>query len=885
MNKYWAQSQNEVLKELKVNAKKGLTQLEVKKRQEEKGLNKLKEKEGKSLVKMVLEQFKDFLIIILIIASVLSIILGDYVEGIVILVIVVLNAILGVVQEKRASNALSALKNMAAPKAKVIRESKLSIIDSQQLVPGDIVSIELGDYIPADIRLIEAVNLRIEEAALTGESLAVEKDANTKLEDSAGIGDRVNTAYMSTIVTYGRGKGVVTNTGMDTEVGKIATMLGEVEDEQTPLQKKIASFGKMLGILCLCVCAVIFVIGIVRQEDIFEFFMIAISLAVAAIPEGLPAVVTVVLAIGMQSMIKRNAIIKKLGAVETLGSTSVICSDKTGTLTQNKMTVEKIFDGEENWELSSATEASYSLESHLESDRNKNIGNLDKLMLCATLCNDSELKGEEIIGDPTEGALIVMSAKAGFDYKELNEKYPRLEEYPFDSERKLMSTLHNINYKMTILTKGAPDVILSRSTKILVNNKIEDMTDSLREKINLANENYAKKALRVLGFGMKIVSEGVDLQEEENELIFLGLVGMIDPPREEVKDGVPICKIAGIRVVMITGDHKITGSAIAMKLGIINKQNQAMEGKEIDNYSEEEFKEKVNDINVFARVSPEHKVRIVEAIRSNNKIVAMTGDGVNDAPALKKADIGIAMGITGTDVSKEAADMILTDDNFTSIVDAVKEGRIIYSNIRKFIGFLLSCNIGEILIIFLAILFGWPVPLVAIQLLWINLITDSFPAFALGLETGEEDIMNKKPRNPNESIVDSKMKIAIAFQSIGLGLAVLLSFYIGYKVVPGSNEVLGRTFCFTTLIIGEMLRAYSARSEDKTLLKMKVFSNKFLNYSVLIAIVLLFMVIYIEPLQIVFETTYLEITNLLIAIGLAIVPLIFGEFSKLLKKI
>lgn len=882
-NNYYSKQIEEVVTEFESSIDSGLGSLDVPDRLDKYGENRIQEKQGKTLIKMIIEQLTDFMIIILIVASIVSIAVGETVDGIVILGIVVLNAVLGISQEQKASNALEALKNMASPKATVIRDGKVMDINSPDLVPGDIVLLEAGDYVPADIRLIESVNLKIDESALTGESVAVEKDAKLVLEDNISIGDRVNCAYMSTIVTYGRGKAIVYGTGMNTEIGKIATMLNEVEDTETPLQRKLGSFGKLLGSVCIAVCVLIFLIGWYRGEDLFEVFMTAISLAVAAIPEGLPAVVTVVLAMGMQRMIKRDAIMKELSAVETLGSTTVICTDKTGTLTQNKMTVLKIFDGEEEWDV---TGTGYSSSGEIKTKTNKSLDVIDKLLKAAVLCNDAEVENESVIGDPTEGALIVLGAKGGYNKSELNSKYPRLKEFPFDSDRKMMSTMHNIDNENIMFTKGAPDIVLSRSSKILINGEIRNITDADRDTISKQNATYASNALRVLGYAYKVIDENAELSNEESDLIFIGLTGMIDPPRNEAKEAVKLCKKAGIRVVMITGDHITTASAIAKELGIIETSNQAMEGEKINNYSDEEFKDIVNNTNVFARVSPEHKVKIVSAIKSNKEIAAMTGDGVNDAPALKKADIGIAMGITGTDVSKEAANMILTDDNFASIVDAVEEGRIIYSNIRKFVGFLLSCNIGEILIIFISIIFNWPVPLVPIQLLWVNLVTDSFPAFALGLEKGEKDIMDNNPRDPDEPIVDKDMKVALAFQSIGLTIAVLTSYRLGFTFAEGNEDslLLARTFCFTTLILGEMLRAYSARSETKSIFKMNIFSNKYLNYSVLFAIILLVIVVYTPFLQPIFSTTSLKVVELLVAAGLAIVPLIFGEIAKLIKK-
>ncbi|MCT4545218.1 MAG: calcium-translocating P-type ATPase, PMCA-type [Vallitalea sp.] len=884
MENFYSDSIDDVATNLKVDKNNGLDSNEIEKRLDKYGFNSLKEKKGTSLLKMILQQFSSFIVIILIAASILSIVIGEIKDGVIIIAIVILNAVLGVVQEKKASNALDALKKMASPKAKVIRSGKISTVDSTNLVPGDIVVLEAGDYIPADLRLIESINLKIDESALTGESVSVEKNAECILDKETQIADRENSAYMSTIVTYGRGKGIVVNTGMDTEIGKIASMLNETGSEVTPLQKKLDSFGKLLGIVCILVCAIIFVLGLIRGQDFIVVLMTSVSLAVAAIPEGLPAVVTVVLAMGMQRMIKRHAIMKRLGAVETLGSTTVICTDKTGTLTQNKMTVVKIFDGKDFWEV---TGTGYKTEGNIINN-NKDIKMLDKMLMAGVLCNDAQLKDEDIIGDPTEGALIVLGAKEGYDRDELNNKYPRLKEFPFDSDRKLMSTLHNIDGTYVMFTKGAPDIILSRCKDIILDGERKSLTDEIRDEISNVNKDFAGNALRVLGFAYKEVNENVELENEEDNLVFVGLTGMIDPPRQEAKDAVKLCKKAGIRVVMITGDHVITGSAIAKQIGIIDDDSQAMEGIEINNYSDEDFREKVKGINVFARVSPEHKVKIVESIRANGEVAAMTGDGVNDAPALKKADIGIAMGITGTDVSKEAADMILTDDNFASIVDAVEEGRVIYSNIRKFVGFLLSCNIGEILIIFISMLIGWQVPLVPIQLLWINLITDSFPAFALGLEKGESDIMDVEPRNPKEPIVDRQMSIALAFQSIGLTIAVLISYQLGFIMAGNVDDKLqltiARTFCFVTLIIGEMLRAYSARSEKVSIFKMNFLGNRYLNYSVLVAIILLFVVVYVPLLQSVFKTYSLSINQLLVAIGLAIIPVITGEIAKVVKE-
>lgn len=878
---YHNKSIKQVLADESTNAIKGLDTNEVKKRLDQYGENKLEEKDGKTLSDMIMDQFKDVLIIILVIAAIVSIALGEIIDGSFIIAIVILNAVLGVVQENKASNALKALKEMAAPAAKVIRNNKLEKIASSELVPGDIVVLEAGDYVPADIRLIESVNLKIEEAALTGESVPVEKEADALVDTDAPLGDRENMAFMSTIVTYGRGKGVVTSTGMKTEIGNIANMLNEVEEEATPLQKKLAQFGKILGIVCLSVCTIIFILGIIRDEPLLEIFMTSVSLAVAAIPEGLPAVVTVVLALGMQRMVKRDAIVKKLAAVETLGSTTVICTDKTGTLTQNKMVVTKLFDGNHIWDVSGV---GYSTVGQIVCENGECTSDtLERIMQVSVLCNDAKIvkEKEDIIGDPTEGALVVLGAKGGYPQEELNKNYPRVDEFPFDSERKLMSTIHQRKDDRIMYTKGAPDVILSRCTKININGEIQPITEEHINRIKEINDKFANNALRVLGFAHKVVTEGVDIIQEEKDLVFLGLTGMMDPPREEAREAVKLCKRAGIRVVMITGDHKTTASAIAKDIGIIDEQSEAMSGTEINGYTDVEFKEKVKHVSVFARVSPEHKVKIVKAIKSNGDIAAMTGDGVNDAPALKQADIGVAMGITGTDVAKEAADMVLTDDNFASIVDAVEEGRVIFSNIRKFVGFLLSCNFGELLLILVAMLINWGSPLVPIQILWINLVTDSFPAFALGLEGKEEGIMDEKPRDPNAPITDKDMLIAIGFQSVALAVAGLAAYWLG--VQQGGVEA-GQTYCFITVIVGELLRAYSARSEENFLLKMKVFGNKYLNYSVLLALILLFVVVYVPFLQPIFSTTSVPLADLGIIIAMALIPLVAGELSKILKK-
>ena len=880
MKPFFSLSPADAAKELQVDASSGLTKEEAEKRIEKYGHNRLEGGKEKSLIQMILEQLKDFLVIILMIAAVISIFLGEALEGIIILAIVVLNTFLGVYQENKASNALKALKEMASPHAKVLRGGQIIEVPSSDVVPGDIAILEAGDYVPADLRLIESVNLKIDEAALTGESVPVEKDASAVLAEDASLGDRINCGYMGTVITYGRGRGVITETGMQTQMGNIAGMLNDTPDESTPLQKKLDSLGKVLGIVCLAICVVIFLLGLLHGMELFDIFMTSVSLAVAAIPEGLTVVVTVVLAMGMQKMVKCNAIIKRLSAVETLGSTTVICSDKTGTLTQNKMTIQKLYDASGHYNVSGT---GYSPEGEITDE----AGNVpasfpDRLIEGALLCNDAtyDPANQTIVGDPTEAAMVVLAYKHGMKKAEWESRYPRVQEIPFDSDRKLMSTFHKIGDSITMYTKGAPDELLRRCTRIEEKGVVNPLTDAKREEILGVNQDMAQSALRVIGVAYRTMNEADPSPESENDLIFVGLVGMIDPPREEAKAAIDVCKTAGIQVKMITGDHKITASAIGAQLGI--ETDRTVEGREINEMTDEQLRECVKTTNVFARVSPEHKVRLVDAVRTNGNIAAMTGDGVNDAPSLKHADIGVAMGITGTDVSKEAADMILTDDNFASIVRAVAEGRTIYANIRKVVGFLLSCNIGEILVIFLAMLTNLPTPLVAIQLLSINLITDAFPAFALGMEKEEPGTMNRKPRDPSEPIVDKKMTVAVLIQSIALALGTLGSFVYGLYVHDSLD--VARTACFLTLVLGELLRAYSARSESTSVFKMKVFENSYLNKCVLVSVLFMIASIYVPFLNPVFSTVALSFDEIIMALVLAFLPMLGGEAAKLVTK-
>jgi len=792
---FYCKTIDQSLQELATDAALGLSAEEAKARLFRDGANRLKTAKKKSLILRILAQFKDFLVIILLAAAVVSTLaeiqdgfsgLSDLKDALIILAILLLNVVIGITQENKADNALKELKKLSSPKAKVKRDGHLETIDSSDVVCGDIVVLGAGDYIPADIRIIESVNLKVDESSLTGESAPVEKDARLVIQGEASLGDRKNCAAMGTVVTYGRGTGVVYATGMNTEMGRIATILNETEETATPLQGKLNAMAKTLGIVCIAICAFIFAIGFLydilnigQQRGIIELFMVAVSLAVAAVPEGVAIVATVILAIGVHKMVKSNAIVKKLRAVETLGSTTVICSDKTGTLTQNKMTVVKVFDTENVYNV---TGTGYSLNGEVVLNGREMTANIPLMAEIASLCNDAvyDPDNESIIGDPTEASMLVFAAKLTKDALALNEQHTRIKEIPFDSDRKLMSTFNSKNGAIVMNTKGAPDAIIKRSTRVYVNGSIVPMTETMRQSLIEQNNAFAHEALRVLAVAYKEYQSESDIaqidnhiDETENNLIYVGMMCIIDPPREEVKGAVQQCRTAGITVKMITGDHKITASAIAKTLGIMKDGDEALDGNDIDNLSDEALQEKTKTVNVFARVSPEHKVRIVTAVKGNNNIVAMTGDGVNDAPSLKKADIGIAMGITGTDVSKEAADMILADDNFVSIVGAVEEGRTIYSNIRKVTSYLLSCNIGEILIILLAIVFGLPVPLLATQLLFVNLLTDALPAFALGMEGKETGIMSKRPRDPNEPIINKTMRSSIAFRSLFVGAAAL----------------------------------------------------------------------------------------------------------------
>ncbi len=867
---WYKKSKNEILKELDVDEKNGLSSTEALRRLEKYGKNKLETKKKKTLFKQFLSQLKNVMIYILIIAAIISAFLGEISDALIILLVIIINAVIGVIQESKAEKALDALKELSTPKALVKRDGSLKEILSEDIVPGDIVIIDAGRYIPGDLRLIDTANLKIEESAFTGESVPSEKDASFLPDKEIPIGDQNNMAFMSTLATYGRGVGVVVGTGMNTEIGKIAKMIEQEENDETPLQKKLSELGKILGFLAVGICILIFIISFFQGRDLLEMFLTSISLAVAAIPEGLPAIVAIVLALGVQRMVKKNAIIRKLPAVETLGSVSIICSDKTGTLTQNKMTVTTVY-----------TNDSYIKESEFNLNDNES-----KLLVdCMVLCNDATYSEKSQTGDPTEIALLESPFKLNILKEKLEKEFKRIDEIPFDSDRKLMTTVNLVDDKKArVFTKGALDSILSICNKISINGKLVDFSKEYKAKV-LENSNImSDKALRVLAFAYKDISkENIVLDSLEKDLVFIGMVGMIDPPRLEVKDSIKLCKSAGITPVMITGDHKNTAFAIANELGIAEDISQAITGHEIDKFKEEEFNEKIINYRVFARVSPEHKVKIVKAFKSHGNIVSMTGDGVNDAPSLKAADIGVAMGITGTDVSKGASDMILTDDNFSTIVSAVEEGRKIYLNIKKSIVFLLSCNLGEILTLFTAILLNWNSPLQPIHILWVNLITDSFPALALGVDKTKEDVMNNPPRNPKESIFVKSDKIQLIINGVLIGGITLFAFKLGERLYPDSL-IHAQTMAFVVLSVSQLFLSLSLRSNTKSAFSLGIFSNKYLVYSILLGIFLQVIIISISFIANIFKVTPLLLYDWIVVILVSLIPFAINEILKLFRK-
>ena len=897
----------EVARKLRTNIERGLSKEEAENRRNKHGPNKLEEKKKDNILIRFIKEFKDFMIIILIIAAIVSAVVSyiqgqnDYIDSIIIIAIVVLNAIMGLVQEAKAEKSLEALKDMSAPVAKVRRDGRILTIKGTEVVPGDIVLLEAGNYVPADCRLINSYNLKVEESSLTGETVPVTKDAEVLLDSKTPIGDTLNMAFANTIVVNGHGEAIVTETGMNTKVGQIAKMIITNEAPETPIQRKLGEVGKTLGIACLCICAFIFVIGILKKIEPVEMFMTSVGLAVAAIPEGLPAIVTIMLSIGVTRMAKKNSIVRKLPAVETLGSSSVICSDKTGTLTQNKMKVTKIMDikGE-------------------SLDFQKNL-----ILELGTMCTDVE----EDVGEATELAIINAAREQGKYKERLYQKFARINDIPFDSDRKMMSTIHRIgseridlytnsdqwnnesntmysnsnlnneannssdlkildlihnsNDKFLCITKGAPEVILKNCSKYYLNGQINILNDESIRKIEKINSTMAENALRVIAVAYSSMSRlptNIDSESLERNLTFVGLIGMIDPPREGVKEAVQNCKKAGIKTVMITGDHILTAKAIATELGIMGKNDLAITGKELDKISKQELEKNISKYSVFARVSPEHKVRIVEAFQKTGAVVAMTGDGVNDAPALKKADIGIAMGKNGTDVAKNAADMILADDNFVTIVEAVKQGRNIFDNIKKAVHFLISTNIGEIVTIFMGLLLGLKSPLLAIQLLWINLVTDSLPAIAIGLEAPDKNIMNQKPRNSRKSIFADGLWSKIILEGIMLGMLTLVAFSVGNNLY--GLEV-GRTMAFVSMAMLELVHSFNVKSEE-SIFKVGIFENKYLIGAFILGTLLQVVVVMVPALASVFSLVSLTGTQWLYTLGISILPIIIIEAQKLL---
>ena len=856
--------QEDLLKELRTSLEAGLSSQEAQQRLGQYGENKLAEKKKKTNLQRFLEQFKDAMIIILLLAAAVSFVVAcfghdpmEFFEPLLILLIVVLNAVLGMVQEAKAEKALDALKSMSAPHARVLRDGKEQVIDAAQLVPGDVIRLEAGDFIPADARLLKSVSLKSEESALTGESVPSEKDAAALVEEKAPLGDRSNMVFSGCSVTYGTATAVVTETGMNTEMGKIAGLLEGEEEGQTPLQQKLAQLGKYLGFVALAACAVIFVVGLINGINVLEIFMTAVSLAVSAIPEGLPAIVTIVLAIGVQRMVKKNALIRRLPAVETLGSASVICSDKTGTLTQNRMTLVKLWvNGEPELETVSAS----------------NTPAARELLRYGALCCDGSVVykedgTEQHIGDPTETSILVAAHKNGMEQDELNRQYPRLAELPFDSDRKLMTSVNQIDGKIVAIVKGAFDMMAARC--------VSGDLEAAKEK----NDEMSRGALRVLAVGYKFLEEAPEdptSEELENGLTLLGLVGMIDPPRPEAKAAVATCRQAGIKPVMITGDHVVTASAIAKELGILGDGDKAITGAQLDAMTEEQLDQEVEHISVYARVSPENKIRIVKAWQRKGQVVSMTGDGVNDAPALKAADIGCAMGITGTDVAKGAADMTLTDDNFATIVDAVREGRGIYANIKKVVGFLLGTNIGEVLTVFFAMILWHKTPLLSMQLLWINLVTDSLPAISLGMEAVEADVMDHKPKPKSEGIFAHGLGIQVVLQGCMFALLTLAAFVLGQRF-GGSLEA-GQTMAFMVLALTQIVQSFNMRSQ-RSLFAIGPFSNKKLNGAALLSLALVCLVLF-TPVRIAFGLVLLPAWLYLVGLGLILVPLPVMELAK-----
>jgi Ca2+-transporting ATPase len=916
---------DDVAEALETDLDAGLTSDQAKARLERHGLNELAETPRPGFWQLLLRQFRDFVVIMLIVAAAVSFMLGETVEAGAILAIVILNAVLGVVQENKAEEALAALKKMAAPDARVIRNGHRVSIPARQLVPGDIVFLDAGSYVPADLRLIQSANLKIDEASLTGESVPVEKSADATLAAEVPLGDRRNCAFMGTTVTYGRGAGIVVESGMQTQIGLIAELIQSYEEEPTPLQRRLDQLGRWLGWGTLVISAIVFLEALIQdtnlslitgqglasylvqtQQQIVDLFIVAVSLAVAAVPEGLPAVVTIVLALGMQEMVRRHALIRRLPAVETLGSATVICSDKTGTLTQNEMTAVRLYVANLRLDVSG--------EGYQPNGRFSDYGDpanphdypeMLALLTGGLLASDAQLErvssngagaeNEEryrMVGDPTEGALVVAAAKAGLWRDEVEDRLPRVAEIPFDSDRKRMTTIHHGESRgleesggaeYVAYVKGAPDVMLPLCDTLLENGHDVPLTTGRRQHIQNVIRDLGQGGLRVLAVAYRhldAIPDAPDPDEVERNLSLIGLVAMTDPARPEVKHAVAKARQAGIRTMMITGDYPDTARAIAEEIKLVQSEDgRVLTGADLQRISDDELVREIDKVDIFARVSPQHKVRIVEALKSRDQVVAMTGDGVNDAPALKRASIGVAMGITGTDVTKETADMVLTDDNYASIVSAVEQGRIIYSNIRKFVYFLLSCNLAEIMVIFLGTVFGSGSPLTAIQLLWLNLLTDGAPALALGLEKGDPDIMDRPPRPVHEPIINRLMTIGISVQTVAITAVVLAAFYIGRMWDP-TSPLLAESMAFVTLSASELMRAYTARSERASLFRLGVFSNRYMQYAVSLSIVLLLAVVYVPFLQPIFNTVALGAREWLVMLPLLIVPSVAAEVTK-----
>lgn len=898
----------EVKEQLQTNTIKGLQEKEAVRRLEVVGLNTLKEQKKTSPIVMFLSQFKDFMVLVLIAATLISGLLGEYADAITILAIIILNAILGFFQEYRAEKSLDALKKMIAPEAKVKREGEIKKVPAENLVPGDIVLLETGDIIPADLRLLDANQLEVSEAALTGESLPVKKKPFETYHKEIPLGDRKNMCYMGTVVTRGNGVGMVVDTGMFTEMGQIAGYIQEVQEEATPLQRRLAHLGKWLVISCLFIVAIVAAAGVLRGEPVYKMVLTGVSLAVAAIPEGLPAIVTIALAIGVQKMIKKQAIVRALPAVETLGCATIICSDKTGTLTQNEMTVKKLFiSGEEISVEGEGYEPKGKFNFPKEKNwYEKNSASWQQVLKISALCNnaslnknktrvaglfrgkDEEEKGWHITGDPTEGALLVLAAKGGAWREGLEHKEKRVYEIPFDSERKLMSVVYarENNKDWVNYCKGAPDVVLELCDRIYWQGEVVPLTRDIKEAVQKANDHMASKALRVLGLAYKEIPHSSSLENEremEKELIFVALAGMIDPPRISAKKAVEVCKAAGIKTVMITGDHKITACAVAKELRILSDDKQkVLTGIDLDSMTDYQLEKIINNVKVYARVSPKHKIRIVRALKNAGNIVAMTGDGVNDAPAVKEADIGVSMGITGTDVTKEASSLILANDDFATIVSAVEEGRIIYDNIRKFIKYLLSCNVGEVLTMFFATILGLPLPLIPIQILWMNLVTDGLPAIALGLDPGDPDIMYRRPRSPKESIFSHGLPRIILQRGLLFTLITLLVYIIGYYT-GGKNLLLARTMAFSTIVFAQLFYVFECRSEHYSVFQLGLMTNPYLVLAVFCSILMQLMVIYVPFFQIIFKTVPLETWHWLLILGLTAGTTLLQGFLQAVK--